>query len=199
MEIPANENQEHVSHFVSGLTYFHSELQSSVLLFSYCISQGYSLPIGSSLPRSLPCISWPWICTWYCKQPMVSRQPREDTAHGSTLREAGLDCLVCHTERLERVSALKAQQSVYLLLHSWPPPSSAQQQIEAGCLSHAWAGQQCFPPTLELSTAMLGAAASTPGVWASLAWLAGVLKPGNWVFDSCQTSSSCWHFLCQLV
>lgn len=146
MEIPANENQEDVSHFASGLKYFHSELQSSVLLFSYCISQGYgicSIPPyrklsaqKSSLMSKTPCISWPWICTWYCKQPMVSRQPREDTAHGSILQEAGLDCLECHTETLERISALKVQHLVYLLLHSWPPPSSAQQQIDAGCLSH---------------------------------------------------------------
>lgn len=129
-----------------------------------------------------PCISWPWICTWCCKQPMVSRQPREDTAHGSTSQETGLGCLACHAETLEEISALNAQQLVYLLLHSRLPSSPTQQQREAGCLSRRWAGQQCFPPTLEPSTATVGAAASLPGVVASLAWLLGGLEPGNGSF-----------------
>lgn len=129
-----------------------------------------------------PCISWPWCCKW----PTVSRQPRESTAHGSTLQDTVLDCPTCQPQRVGGISALKAQQLICSCVHGFLPPSPAQQQRETGCLSCSWGGQWHFPATLEPRAAMWGAAASPPEVVVSLASLLGGLKPGNGAFASCQ-------------
>lgn len=143
--------------------------------------------ITSQIMSGTPCISWPWICIWCCRWPMSQDSPGKLQHIAAPYRTQSGTALLVSLRDLEEYLRWKHNSSfICSCVNGSFPPLPAEQQREAGCLSFAWGGQQCFPPTLEPRAAMWGAGTSPPEVVASSASLLGGREPGNGAFASRQ-------------
>lgn len=128
----------------------------------------------------------------------VSRQPREATAHSSTLQDTVMDCPTRQPKRLGGISALKAQQFIYLFLCSWLLPSLASRTAERGRLPVLRLGRAAGLPTHP------GVQSSDVRSWCLPSRSAGFfgVAPGGtgaWKWSFClppEPTPSCWYFLC---